>query len=365
MLNGKSIAVVVPAYNEERQIVYVVETMPDFVDYIVVVDDFSTDKTSEVVKELMARSSRNSAAPLRKSNQTAVSTRYNYADIMADKLREQEEEFYIPLEEFQIDHAQGIILLRHKRNGGVGAAIASGYKWCRDHGVDCTAVMAGDGQMDPAELRSICEPVVNEEVDYTKGNRLIHKAAGVVIPKIRFLGNSVLSILTKIASGYWHVSDTQSGYTAISSAALEGIELYKIYPRYGMPNDMLVRLNIGSFSIKEIPIKPVYNIGEISKMKIPRVIPPIFVLLVRGFFRRLFLKYLFMDFHPLFICYLMFFLTGLLDLYIIVYMTHDYFFLDKVNKNYLMIGVLNSLLCVQFLLFGMWFDMQDNERLQK
>ena len=77
--------------------------------------------------------------------------------------------------------------------------------------------MAGDGQMDPDELLSICSPVVNEDIDYVKGNRLQHKSAWVIIPKVRFLGNSILSILTKISSGYWHVSDTQTGYTAISN----------------------------------------------------------------------------------------------------------------------------------------------------
>ena len=104
--------------------------------------------------------------------------------------------------------------------------------------------MDGDGQMDPNELEKICSPVIEEGVDYVKGNRLIHESAWVIIPKIRFFGNSILSIFTKIASGYWHVSDTQTGYTALSNHGLNSIPLYKIYKRYGMPNDMLIKLNI-------------------------------------------------------------------------------------------------------------------------
>jgi glycosyltransferase involved in cell wall biosynthesis len=156
------------------------------------------------------------------------------------------------------------------QNGGVGAAIARGYKWAKDHGFDCTAVMAGDGQMDPDELESICLPVIEDGVDYVKGNRLIHRSALLVIPKVRFFGNSILSILTKLASGYWHVSDTQTGYTAISNKALNAIRLYDIYKSYGMPNDMLVKLNIAFCSLKEVEIKPIYDIGEQSKMKILR-----------------------------------------------------------------------------------------------
>ena len=141
--------------------------------------------------------------------------------------------------------------------------------------------MAGDGQMDPDELEDICLPIIQNEADYVKGNRLIHKSAKYVIPKARFIGNSVLSMLTKIASGYWHISDTQTGYTAISLKALEKIDIYDIYKSYGMPNDLLVKLNIVYCSVKEIPIKPVYKVGEKSKMKITKVIPRVTLLLIK------------------------------------------------------------------------------------
>jgi hypothetical protein len=117
----------------------------------------------------------------------------------------------------------------------------------RDHGKDIGVVMAGDAQMDPQDLPRLLDPVVEGEVDYAKGNRLFTGRAWEIIPRTRYLGNAVLSFLTKIASGYWHVADSQSGYGATSLKVLETIDLDHIYKRYGMPNDFLVRLNVYQF----------------------------------------------------------------------------------------------------------------------
>ena len=181
--------------------------------------------------------------------------------------------------------------------------MASGYRWCRDHNIDCTALMGGDGQMDPDELINIVSPVVDGEVDYVKANRLKHRSAFFVIPKVRFFGNSILSMLTKIASGYWRVSDTQTGFTAMSLSALKAIRLHKIYHTFGCPNDVLVKLNIAFCTIREVESKPVYEIGEKSKMREIKVIPSISFLLFKSFFKRLYVKYLFRDFHPIFLFY--------------------------------------------------------------
>jgi glycosyltransferase involved in cell wall biosynthesis len=175
MYRNKKIAVVVPAYNEETQITRVIDTMPEFIDCIVITNDCSKDRTSEVIR----------SHPLFGSSR--------------------------------------LILIEHPVNQGVGGAIASGYKWCRDNGVDIATVMAGDGQMDPTDLPALLDPVVDGEADYTKGNRLVTGEAFKKIPKVRFFGNSVLSLLTKIASGYWHVADSQTGYTALNARALAAI----------------------------------------------------------------------------------------------------------------------------------------------
>ena len=249
MLDNKTIAVVVPCYNEERQISRVVQTMPKFVDRIVIVNDKSTDNTKDVVLELIASGEYPSKTDIVK--QKVNPNFYNKADQVLQEENEKEIFKFTPQENLSQNNNSKIVLIQHTVNSGVGAAISSGYKWCKDHQIYCTAVMAGDGQMDPHELETICLPIISNHVDYVKGNRLIHRSAWLVIPKIRYFGNSILSILTKLASGYWHVSDTQTGYTAISKKAINSIRLYDIYKSYGMPNDILVKLNIAFCSLRE------------------------------------------------------------------------------------------------------------------
>jgi len=363
MINNKTIAVVVPCYNEESQIGMVIESMPDYVDRIVVVNDNSTDKTATVVKKLIASERFNSTTDVFKNK--IIPNLYNKAEQVLEKVNLEEITFYTKQEIHKTNIKSKIVLIKHQENGGVGAAISSGYKWCKDHNIACTAVMAGDGQMDPAELQSICEPIVNEHLDYVKGNRLIHRSALLVIPKIRYLGNSILSILTKLASGYWHISDTQTGFTAISNKALNAIRIHKIYKSYGMPNDLLVKLNIAFCSIREVEIKPIYNVGEQSKMKILKVIPTVSWLLIKSFFKRLWIKYLFRDFHPLFLLYNASFLLGfgsiLYGYKIINHMVEN----QPLNQLTILAFIFLFISGFQSFLFAMWMDIQDNERLLK
>lgn len=361
MLNGKTVAVVVPCYNEEKQIARVVETMPAFVDLIIAVDDCSRDRTREVLHKLRDNRMEPSASILRRCSDDYSQNPYDTADNVLLDMRQEEEKEFTPARLYESDGAR-LAVIEHEINGGVGAAIASGYKYARDCGVDCTAVMAGDGQMDPAELESICMPVVVGRADYSKGNRLKHRSARRVIPKLRYFGNSVLSILTKVASGYWRVSDTQTGFTAISLEALENIDIHKIYKHYGMPNDLLVKLNIASFTVAEVPIKPVYRIGEQSKMKVPRVVFSISTLLVKLFFERLFKKYLVRDFHPLFLLYMASFVSVLLDL-VAAYRWFCEYILGNIMYGWLVVMVSLGMFAFQSLVFAMWFDIQDNERL--
>jgi glycosyltransferase involved in cell wall biosynthesis len=266
MLHNKTVPVVVPAYNEGQQIGIVLNTMPDFVDRIVVVNDCSKDNTAAVVATYVAKSAPTAPIPARPTH--LEPTLFNMAEGVALEMRREEASLFPPHEVANTVDTDRIVLINNFQNARVGGAIANGYAWARDHAIDCTAVMAGDAQMDPDELEDICLPVLTDGVDYVKGNRLSHKAARRLVPPKRYFGNSVLSALTKVASGYWDVSDTQTGYTAISLAALEQLDLYKIYPDYGMPNDMLIKLNIAHCSLQEVPIKPVYAVGEQSKMKI-------------------------------------------------------------------------------------------------
>ncbi len=360
MLHQKTVAVVVPAYNEETQIGMVIDSMPDFVDRIIVVNDCSKDKTSDVVKSYHHKYS----SEIPEKQHDFKKNIYNKADEVVLEWNKKELDFFAPSE---ITHFKNdkVVLIDLLKNSGVGGAIARGYKWAKDNDIDCTAVMAGDGQMDPDELEGICLPVIDDGVDYVKGDRLSHKSARVLIPRTRFFGNSVLSILTKLAAGYWHVSDTQTGYTALSNRALNLIELYKIYPRYGMPNDMLVKLNIENCTLKEVPIKPVYHVGEQSKMKISKVIPTVSWLLIRSFFKRIWTKYFYKSFHPLFVLYHIGLLLLLISIpYGIKILALAVSGID-VNPVTVLGFVFLFISGFQSLLFAMWMDIQDNERLNK
>lgn len=315
MYKDKSICVVVPAYNESTQIGKVIATMPEFVDKVVVVDDASRDDTVEIVQQH------------RKT---------------ADRIE----------------------MIRHETNQGVGAAIATGYKWARDHEYAVTAVMAGDGQMDPLELDKIIGPVVEGAADYVKGNRLFYGDAWHMIPRYRYLGNSFLSLMTKVASGYWHIADSQSGYTAISLTALKRIDPDKIYHDYGMPNDLLIKLNQHDFRVRDAHIKPVYNVGEKSGIKLRKVIPKISWLLFKGFWQRLFFKYVIRDFHPLIFFYILsvVLLTSSIPLgFRLIYIWASFGDIPDMNALALIFTLISGL---QTLFFGMWFDMEYNKNLK-
>ena len=366
MLRNKTVAVVIPAYNEENQIGKVIENMPSFVDRLVVVNDMSADGTAEVVNAFIERDG-HGYGNKKIGPRVLEPDSYNEAEIVLQEYDRKEISRFVLSEIANDDPGNSrIILINHLRNGGVGAAIARGYKWCKDNNIDCTAVMAGDGQMDPAELESICQPVIDEGIDYVKGNRLIHRSAKLVIPRTRYFGNSILSIMTKMASGYWRVSDTQTGYTAISLEALKKIDLAGIYKRYGMPNDMLVKLNLARCTLKEVEIKPVYRVGENSHMRIMRVIPRVSWLLFRAFFKRIWIRYFKRDFHPLFLLYILGLLLGLASIPFLVEILRNLFVAGKVTPNsILVIYIFLVISGLQSWFFAMWMDIQDNDRLQK
>jgi len=315
MYKGKSLCAVVPAHNEGTQIKRVIETMPDYLDRIVVVDDRSQDDTVSVVKN-----------------------------------------------NFKNDPK--VILIEHKKNQGVGGAIASGYMWAKDNEIDMAVVMAGDGQMDPKNLPDLLDPVAENRTDYTKGNRLFTGEAYRKIPKIRYFGNAFLSLLTKIASGYWHVADSQSGYTVVNKSVLHTIDWHQMYRRYGQPNDLLVRLNIYNFRVMDVPVDPVYHIGEKSGIRIRKVAFTISWLLVKMFLWRMKEKYIIRDFHPLIFFYALggFFSLATIILFARVFL-HWASFSNIPNINALA-AFFSFISASQFTLFAMWFDMESNKHLK-
>ncbi|MFZ6036595.1 MAG: glycosyltransferase family 2 protein [Patescibacteria group bacterium] len=316
MLHNKKIGVVIPAFQEAERIGAVISTMPAFVDHIYVIDDSSTDGTGDRAR---------STAPV---GTTTVTVH------------------------------------RHDSNRGVGAAIVTGYELGISAGDDVLAVMAGDAQMDPAELATVVQPVIDGAADYVKGNRFHYGTAWEVMPRYRFIGNAILSLLTKIASGYWKLSDFQTGYTAISREAARTIPLRKLYRRYGFPNDLLVKLNVLNARVHEVPIKPIYQ-GEKSGIRIAHVVPRISWLLVKDFFWRMREKYVVRDFHPLVFFYFFGFMSFIVGFVFGLYLLMYRIVTGPVSETSALFAALFFLFGTQSLFFAMWFDMESNKDLQQ
>jgi glycosyltransferase involved in cell wall biosynthesis len=308
MYKGASIGVIVPAYNEEKLIGHVLETMPEYVDKIIVVDDASNDHTSEAVQ--------------------------SYEPPLSGRL----------------------ILIRHEVNQGVGGAIVTGHRRALVEGMDVIAVMAGDAQMDSSELGRVLDPVIEGRADYAKGNRFFNGETWQIMPKVRYFANAALSMLTKISSGHWHVADPQCGYTAISRQVLETLDLDRLSKGYQFENSMLVNLNVLNLRVVDVPVRPIYGIGEDSGIQHGWAVVAFALYLAWSFVWRLKEKYIVRDFHPLVFFYLfglLFCPPGLLfGLYLLAYRL----MVGPVQTTSALFAMFLFTSGLQFLLFAMWFD---------
>ena len=331
MYEEKSIAVVVPAYNEEGFVGEVIDTIPRYVDRIYVVDDCSTDGTwDEICRH--ARTANASAEPRAAQPETDGGSAFR----------------------------ERVVPIQHQTNRGVGGAIKTGYLRALDDDIDVTAVMGGDGQMDPDVLDRILQPVVNNEADYAKGNRLLYPEFRKGMSRWRFFGNSILTFLTKIASGYWKMMDPQNGYTAISNQALKTVEIEDMYEYYGYCNDLLVKLNARGMRLADVAMPAQYG-DEESDISYGPYIRRVSTMLLRNFVWRMKTKYLIFDFHPLAFFYLVGVLMTVLGVLGGTWSLYEKFVLGQplfVRASVsLMIFTTGSL----FLLFAMLFDMRANE----
>ena len=308
---GKKIAVVIPAYNEELLIGETLAGIPDFVARIYAVNDCSTDRTQEVMEYFAAKD-------------------------------------------------PTVIPIRHGKNRGVGAAIATGYKRALEDGMDIIAVLGGDNQMDPSFLPELLDPIVDNKCDYTMGNRLVNPIYRSSMSRWRFAGNTMLTMLTKIASGYWTMVDPQNGYTAITRRALERINLDEMYPRYGYCNDLLVRLNVNSFRVINVPHPARYG-REKSGIKYSTYIVSVSKLLLADFLWRMKVKYIILSFHPLVLFYFAGVVFTLVGIFGGIYSIYNKFVLG----NSLFIPMTLSLIVFGFGIMGlflsMFFDMMQEK----
>lgn len=246
MYKGLRVAVVVPAYNEEKLIAKTISTMPDLVDRIFVIDDASTDNTAEVARAV------------------------------GDPRVE---------------------VFTQPKNSGVGGAIMAGHRRVLEEGQDVSVVMAGDAQMDPDYLPDLLDPIAEDGVQFTKANRFYARSSTAGMPGHRVFGNIVLSVMTKFSSGYYHLFDPQNGYTALHRDALARLDLDAISGNYSFENSLLIHLNVLRVQARDVPIPAVYG-EEVSGMRLGRVIPMLLRTLFVGFWMRIWRKYVYPSFGP-------------------------------------------------------------------
>ena len=314
MINEKKISVIVPAYNEEKLISKTVNTIPAEVDSIIVINDASTDRTKEIVEEL------------KKENKK-------------------------------------LLLINHEKNSGVGSALRTGYEKSIELNYDITVVMPGDAQALPEDFLNIVMPVVKNEADYSKGNRLNHKKVKEIMPRYRFVGNTLLSLFTKFASGYFKIMDPQMGYTAINNSALKKIDLSKLIKRYGYPGQLLHFLNLVDARVCDVDITPHYGEEE-SGLRVWNIGPKLTFLLIGLFIKRVFKKFIFRDLTPSGISYLLSFILFLIAQPILLIRLLNLYNLNSSIPELTFILLLNVyVLFLILFLFGLMFDMQENKHL--
>ncbi|MGM0771042.1 MAG: glycosyltransferase family 2 protein [Halobacteriota archaeon] len=310
LLASKKIGVVVPAYNEEKLIKTTIEGIPQYIDRIYVVNDASTDNTANVIETL---------------------------------------------------NDPRVFVITHEINKGVGAAIVNGYKQALKEEMDVVVVMGGDNQMNPAQLPKLLIPIIDGRADYTKGNRLFSDEYRGGMSGFRLLGNSMLTFITKIGSGYWNIMDPQNGYTAIAKEAMHERGLDEIYTYYGYCNHMLVRLNAFGFRTIDVVMPSRYG-QEKSTIKYGPYIARVSMMLLRKFLWRLKMKYMILNFHPLVLFYIIsmaFLPVGVLfGLALIIAWLMQW----TVSSNLVILDALILISGAQFLLFAMLFDMQESDK---
>lgn len=247
MVRNNKIVVVIPSYRVEDHLAEVIRSIPDFIDFIIVIDDKCPDHSGQIAQGLRLNDKR-------------------------------------------------ICVIFHDENQGVGGAVISGYKKAIELGADIVVKVDGDGQMDCARIKRLITPIMDNSADYTKGNRFFNFGALRSMPVIRLFGNSGLSFLVKISSGYWNIMDPTNGFTAINSKALNSLNLDNISKRYFFESDMLINLNIAGNVVKDIPIPAKYG-DERSSMRVSSILVEFPFKLFAGFVKRIFLKYYIYDFN--------------------------------------------------------------------
>lgn len=263
MYRNHTVGVILPAYNEADRVGEVIESMPAFVDRVYAIDDASTDDTWDVIRAYTTQTE-STPEPAPEEGDTSEA-------IAADGGR---------------SGGLDVVPVRHVINRGAGGTLKTGYGHAERDEMDITVTIDADGQMDPTEMTALLDPIVDERADYAKGNRLAGGGTSDEMPPFRLLGNWILTLLTKPASGYWRIRDPQNGYTAISLEALSAVDMAAIPDDHDYPNDLLARLNTNGVRVADVPMEAIYG-DEQSTIAVSSFVPRTAKTIFRSFVSRI------------------------------------------------------------------------------
>ena len=313
-MNKKKISVIIPAYNEEQLILKTLESIPNLVSEIIVINDCSQDKTEEIVNKYKLKNNK-------------------------------------------------VTLLNNEKNSGVGYSIVKGYEYSYKNNFDIGVVMPGDAQALPEDFENLVLPVVNGTSDYSKGNRLNYFDVQNIMPKHRFIGNTLLTLLTKFASGYYHIMDPQMGYTALNIKLVPKLTLSKLIKRYGYPGHLLYLLNLANAKVTDVDVKPHYG-EEKSGIKLITFIPKLIYLLIKLFFSRVFKKLIIKNLGPAGLSYFFSFIILFIPIPIFSYKAlNTYINYSYVSELTFITLTISIVLFFMMFFFGVMFDVQENKDL--
>jgi glycosyltransferase involved in cell wall biosynthesis len=313
MYRDLRIAMVVPAYNEEKLIAKTVTTLPSFVDTIIVINDGSTDETSKIINNLAKKNKK-------------------------------------------------VVPIHNDPNIGVGASLVVGFKEALALESDLVGVIAGDAQCNPTYIQGMVDTLLDHNLDYVKANRFVHLKDLEQMPKLRQFGNIFITLLGKFATGYYSIFDSQNGYGIFRRTTLEKLPLDRIGKRYDYENTLLIALSIMGARIKDVPVPAIYG-EETSTIPLFKTATRALAVLWRGFWQRMYFKYVVVNFHPI----ALFLFSGILltcfglgfGLYILILKVTTGL---SPSSGAVMLSVLPLILGFQLLLTTIVMDMNNEDR---
>ncbi len=314
MYKNLETAVVIPCYNEERLIQKTIDTLPDFIDHVITVNDASTDNTLEVLKKIKKKNKK-------------------------------------------------LEIIDNKDNQGVGGALMSGYRFALENTeAEAIGIVAGDAQFDSSYLRPMLDDFLDQSADYVKASRFFHREAFKTMPRYRQFGNIFISLLTKFSTGYYSITDITNGCGFLRRSIVEKVDFSMVQKRYDYETSMLTALSIADAKVIDHAVPAIYGLETSAIKLVPTALRNLRAVWV-GFWRRIFYKYVLFGLHPI----ALFLFSGVF-LFVIGVLLGTYLFFEKIltenspTSGSVMLCVLPIILGFQLILTALSMDVANQRK---